>query len=497
MYSRETLALMEAAVDAIIVIDHRGIMTAVNEATRREFGYRTDELLGHNVTLLMTAPDREQHDAHIARYLATGVPNVIGIGREVTAQRKDGSLFRARLSVGRVPDTDPPRFVGLLRDVTAEREANAALALERDRANAYLELNDAILLRLDEHEVIREINARGAELLGAPREDILGQGWVRLMPGEDEKHRARLLLQSALASGSSREREFDAIDLGGAPRRIYWRCIALRGASGVPAGWLVSGTDVTERQRRDEDAARAQERITRVAKLASMGEMAAGMAHELNQPLTAIASYARACDHYLASTSPDLAEIQEAVREIGAEGLRAGRIIDRLRQLVRNDEQETFELVDVNAVLGELRPLFSADAREFATRLELAPGAGLPRVHASTIQLQQVLLNLARNAFEALAGTPPRERHVRLSTARTDADEVEIRVSDTGPGIPGEMADRLFHPFATTKRSGTGLGLAMSRTIVHAHGGNIAAEPLAPRGTCLVVRLPAAEDANE
>lgn len=492
MYSRESLALMDATIDAVIVIDHRGRMTAVNEATRQLFGYRTDELLGQNVSMLMPSPDRERHDEYIARYIKTGEARIIGIGREVIAQRKDGSLVRVRLSVGRVPDAVPPRFVGLLRDITAEWEATVALKHERDRANAYLELNDAILLMLDEHRRIREINARGSELLGAPREEIHGRDWLELISGDNERERARLLLASALSNGASREREFDGINFAGEPRRIYWRCIARRAVDGAPSGWLLSGTDVTERLRREEDAALAQERLTRVARLATMGELASGVAHELNQPLTAIATYARACDRYLDMPVPDFAELREAVREINSEGLRAGRIIHRLRELVRNDVGDDRGPIDVNAALEELRALLGADARTYETRLEIDFATRLPRVEANAQQLQQVVLNLVRNAFEALAEVPGENRKVSLTTARVGSS-VEIRVTDTGPGIPPAILDRLFHPFVTTKKNGTGLGLAMSRTIVRSHGGAIGTEPAVPQGTGVFVRLPALE----
>src|SRR3954470_2879831 len=140
MFSKGTQALMQAAVDAIIVIDDRGRMAALNDAACRMFGYRLDELLSGNVSLLMPEPDRSAHDGYIARYLESGNPRIIGIGREITARRKDGTTFPARLSVGRIADAGPPRFVGIVRDVSAEREASAALQLERDRANAYLEL---------------------------------------------------------------------------------------------------------------------------------------------------------------------------------------------------------------------------------------------------------------------------------------------------------------------------------------------------------------------
>lgn len=368
---------MEAAVDAVIVIDHRGRMLAVNESTQRIFGFRTDELLGENVSMLMPPPDRDAHDEYLGRYLRTGVARIIGLGREVTAKRSDGSLFPARLSIGRIPDSEPPRFVGLVRDVTSEHEATNALKLERDRA----------------------------------------------------------LL--------------------------------------------------------------AQDRLTRVARMATLGEMAAGVAHELNQPLTAITTYARACEHFLNMPQPDLAELREAVREIGAEGMRAGRIITRLRQLVRSDEHEEHGPTDVNELIEELEVLLLADARVSDARLSISLAPHLPRVMASPVQLQQVVLNLVRNAFEALAEVPAGDRDVTLSTRADSTGDVEIRVVDNGPGISAVIMDRLFDPFTTTKRAGTGLGLAISRTIVQAHDGTIEVRPAAPNGASFHVRLPARESRLE
>jgi two-component system sensor kinase FixL len=495
MFSHETQALMEAAVDAIVVIDHRGQMTAVNRAAQQLFGYRDVEMLGRNVSMLMPEPHRGAHDDYLRHHLDSGEQKVIGVGREVQCQRKDGSLCPVRLSVGRVPDSSPPRFVGLLRDISAEHAGTAALKLERDRANAYLELNDAILMRLDTEYRVCEINARGSELLGAPTEVILGSNWLDLARDESERERARVLLERALASTASRERESDAVDFAGEPRRICWRCIALRAADGTPGGWLVSGADVTERARREENAVLAQERFTRVARLASMGEMASGVAHELNQPLTAITTYARACERYLAMPQPDFAELKDALREIGAEGLRAGRIIGRLRQLVRGDEPAALAPVDLNAVVEDLRPLLAADARVFDTRLEIHAAADLPRVMSDPVQLQQVILNLVRNAFEAMVDTRPPDRVVGLTTTRVPGGEVELEICDSGPGFPAEIVSRLFHPFATTKKAGTGLGLAMCRTLVQSMGGNIGIRAATRPGACVFVRLPPVEDA--
>lgn len=492
MSSREALALMEAAVDAVIVIDHRGRMQAVNEATCRTFGYRTDELLGHNVSLLMPEPDRSRHDDYLARYHESGDARIIGIGREVIAQRRDGSLFPVRLSVGRVPDTVPPRFVGLVRDITTEHEANAALRMQRDRARAYLELNDSILLELDADHRIREIGKRAAELLGGSVPCLLGRDWIDFMSGDAERERARLLLGGAQTNGLAREREFDCADVSGQPRRILWRCIALRASNGERVGWLCSGADVTARVQAEQQTHRAKDKLTQVARLATVGEMAAGVAHEINQPLTAITTYARACERYLAMAEPDLLEVSEALREITAEGLRAGDIIRRLRQMVRLDAPDTRARVDVNSLIEELRSLLETDAREHGARLRIELSPRLPAIHANGLHVQQVILNLARNGFEALAGAEPEHRTVTVRTTAGRDRRVEIHVEDNGPGIDPSIAERLFEPFSTTKHTGTGLGLAMSRTIVQSHGGTITAGQLNPHGTRFAIRLPAA-----
>ncbi len=395
--------------------------------------------------------------------------------------------------MGRIADDSPPRFVGLLRDMTPEQEATAALKLERDRAQAYLELHDSILLELDANRRIREINSRGTQLLGAPATELRGRDWRDFLDGDPERERGTLMLDRALASGSSREREFDSLDAIGQRHRIYWRCIALRAADGAPAGWLCSGSDVTDRELREQHAHLAQDRLTRVARLATMGEMATGLAHELNQPLTAITTFARACDHYLDLPHPDLAEVRAAVREIAAEGLRAGEVIRRLRNMVRGDLPDERVTLDINKLIEELRTLLVADARLHGTELRFELPADLPQVSANGMQLQQVLLNLARNAFEAVQEQPAGQRQVKISAEHSDG-EVEIRVCDNGPGISPQIADRLFDPFASTKGSGTGLGLAMSRTIVKSHGGTIGTRKVKPRGATFYVRLPALEE---
>lgn len=359
MISRETQALMEAAVDAILVIEHRGRITALNDATRRMFGYEADELLGKNVSVLMPEPDRSAHQGYMERYEATGQARVIGVGRAVVAARKDGSLFPAHLSVGRIADSVPPRFVGIVRDISAEQETRAM-----------------------------------------------------------------------------------------------------------------------------------QERLTHVAHLATMGEMATVMAHEINQPLTALMAYANACDRYLGEAVPDRAEISAALREMEIEATRAAEIVRRMRRLVRADANDR-RPTDVIALLDELTMLIEADARAHEVRVTIGAAPALPLANINATQIQRVVLNFVRNAFEALADTPTALREVELKSRLTDEGDIEISVTDNGPGVAAAAVERLFEPFYTTKRTGTGLGLAMSRTIVESHRGTIGARPAAPRGTTFYVRLPA------
>ena len=236
------------------------------------------------------------------------------------------------------------------------------------------------------------------------------------------------------------------------------------------------------------------DRLTRVARFSTMGEMAAGVAHELNQPLTAITAYARACDRYLGMAQPDFAEIREAVREIAAEGLRAGEIIRRLRQLVRSDDGEQPVANDVNILVGELGSLLQADARLHGATLRLCLAANLPRVAVNATQLQHVILNLSRNAFEAVQEMPAGTRAVEIATEFPCDGELEIRICDNGPGIAPQIADHLFTPFASTKGAGTGLGLAISRTIMQGHGGTIGTRQGTPRGTTFYLRLPVLEE---
>ena len=361
----EFQALMDAAVDGIVVVDHAGNIQAFNRAAERLFGYAAAEVVGSNISILAPEPDRSSHDGYMARLLTTGDPRVIGRGREVEARRKDGSVFPAFLSVGVVEGSRPPRFVGFLHDITLRRRA-------------------------------------------------------------------------------------------------------------------------------EEEAHRLQERLTHVSRLATVGEMSAGIAHELNQPLAAVANYAQACDRLLMLADPDIPEIRDALQQITAQAVRAGDIIRRLRALARNEVMQR-EPTDLNGLVSELSDLIQLDAKRYDVQYTLDLAGELPRVEVDRTQIQQVVLNLVRNGLEALGESPHSPRQLTVGTRRLADGTVEIKVSDNGPGVPSATVSRLFEPFFTTKAHGTGLGLAISRTIVKSHQGSLEYHPNSPTGACFSIRLPLAE----
>ena len=231
-------------------------------------------------------------------------------------------------------------------------------------------------------------------------------------------------------------------------------------------------------------------RMLQVSRLATIGEMAAGVAHELNQPLTAIANYAQACDRLLGRPGADLADVQTALREIAAQAVRAGEILRRLRSLARSQSMQR-ERAEINATIEGIRDLILADGRVHRARVHFELAEHLPLISIDPVQIQHVILNLVRNGLEASADACAEARELTLRTRAASDGDVEIAILDNGLGPSPQALERLFDPFFSTKPEGTGLGLAISNTVVRAHGGTLRYSPNAPRGSCFSIRLPA------
>jgi len=363
-------SILETIPDAMIVIDETGTMRSFSSAAERLFGYQASEAIGQNVSLLMPSSYREQHDGFLQRYLATGERHIIGIGRVVVGERRDGSTFPMELAVGEMRSGEMRFFTGFIRDLSE----------------------------------LQQTEARLQEL---------------------------------------------------------------------------------------------QSELVHISRLTAMGEMASALAHELNQPLSAIANYLTGSRRLIAGrTDPESLRVGEALEKASSQALRAGEIIRRLREFVTRGEAE-MKIERLSKLIEEASAmaLLGAKPHNVRVRFELDPSAD--RVYADRIQIQQVFLNLIRNAVEAMteAGSPRRELTIR--SARRADDMIEASVADTGPGIAPEIAGQLFRPFVTTKRTGMGVGLSISRTIAEAHGGRLSVEPNPGGGSLFRLTLRAAPGEGE
>jgi two-component system, LuxR family, sensor kinase FixL len=356
-------SILDTVPDAMIVIDGSGIIQSFSAAAERMFGYSEPEAIGQNVKVLMPDPDRTRHDGYIARHRRTGERRIIGIGRIVTGQRRDGTTFPMHLSVGEMESGGDPYYTGFIRDLTEHQQTQAKLQ----------------------------------EL---------------------------------------------------------------------------------------------QSELVHVSRLTAMGEMASALAHELNQPLAAISNYMKGSRRLLAGSSdPNAAKIEGAMDRAAEQALRAGQIIRRLRDFVSRGESER-RVESLAKLIEEAGALGLAGAREQSVQLRFNVNPLADLVLVDRVQIQQVLVNLFRNALEAMAQSPRREL---VATNRKVADDmIEVEVSDTGTGFQDDVKPNLFQTFFTTKETGMGVGLSISRSIIEAHGGRMWADNNEAGGATFRFTLPAA-----
>jgi C4-dicarboxylate-specific signal transduction histidine kinase len=233
-----------------------------------------------------------------------------------------------------------------------------------------------------------------------------------------------------------------------------------------------------------------REQLAHTARVNALGEVVASIAHEVNQPLFAIVSNARSAGTLLARSEPDLAEIGAALDDIVQDANRASAIIARVRTFLQRKPTEHLP-VDINAVVETVRTFLGPELARRRAKLEVELAGGLPRILGDAVQLQQVLVNLLINGIDAMERTPPGERSLRVRTSADRERGVQLEVTDAGPGLEPEARARLFEPFFTTKASGLGMGLAICRSIVEAHGGHIRVLPQGASGTTVQLRFPA------
>ena len=307
----------------------------------------------------------------------------------------------------------------------------------------------------------------------------------------DDRETVEREVRHALANRSDYAGEFRAVLPDGTLRWIASRGRGYPDANGTPIRMVGAAIDITERKQAEAALLRQRAELAHLSRVAMLGELSGSMAHELNQPLTAILSNAQAAQRFLAGDQADLAEVRDILADIVAEDKRAGEIIRRLRLLLKKGEVQ-HQPLNVNEVVQEVLKLVRSDLvnQNVTAQTELAPD--LPVVHGDRVQLQQVLLNLVMNACEAMAGAEKSARQLTIRTDRSEDGSVRVSVADCGPGIAPEKLEQIFESFYTTKPQGMGLGLTVCRTIITAHHGKLWATSKPGRGATLCFTLPVA-----
>lgn len=391
--------------------------------------------------------------------------------------------------------------------VVLVRDNRRRLQAERDLADALAfrkAMEDSLVTGLRARDLqgrITYVNPAFCAMVGFSAQELLGQStsapyWP---PELAEEYRQR---QATRFAGGMPPREgFESVFMRKDGTRFPVLIIEapLINAQGLHTGWMSAFLDISEQRRIEELSRASQERLQATARLATVGEMASLLSHELNQPLAAISSYATGSLNLLDSSDPgaaqpgNLQDVRMAMQHIARQAERAGRVIKSVHDFVRRRDQ-TREAVNPQELLDAILPIISLQARKLGVRVQTSVEPHLPRTLCDRTMVEQVLLNLARNAMQAMddPAIHPRILNIRVRRGASNAYSgwLEFSVTDGGVGIAPEVAQELFTPFFTTRAEGMGLGLSMCRTVVEQHGGFLAYEPHAPRGTVFTFTLP-------
>jgi PAS domain S-box-containing protein len=375
------------------------------------------------------------------------------------------------------------RLRGVMVDITKRKRTDDALMMQASLLNL---THDTVFVR-DMNDVITYWNRGAEELYGWKKEQAIGRISHQLTqtifpaPLKDINEE---LLRNGRWEGELTHSKRDGTQVVVASRWSLQRDQGER-----PMAILETNHDITERKRAEEALSKAQAELAHITRVLTMGELAASIAHEINQPLTAVVTNGNACLRWLTRSQPDLEEAKDAVRRIIRDGKRASEVIDRIRALLKRTETNRLPL-DINEVIQETIALAQNEARRRSVAFQTDLARDLPSVLGDRIQLQQVILNLIVNGLEAMSSTSEASRQLLIKTQRHDSNEILVSVTDSGIGLEPEDAQRLFEPFFTTKNDGMGMGLSISRSIIETHGGHLWAVPNSDTGATFQFTVP-------
>ena len=528
-YSEENYRLVvETAPDAVISIDERGAILFANPATVRIFGYDPTELIGKPLTVLMPEFLRKLHEKGFSRYLATGQRHINWQGTELTALRKNGQEFPVEISFGELSRDGHKVFTGFIRDISERKQAEELraaharqIAVRADVSMAFGkkgslktilgECSEAIVRHLDAAFArIWTLSGDGKMLelqasagmythLDGPHSRIpMGQFKIGMIAQERKAHLTNDVLNDPRISNRAWAEKEGMASFAGYPLSVGDRTVGVlamfsrKPVTPETTETLASGADLIaqgiERKRAQEALQMTQAELARVSRLTTMGELAASIAHEVNQPLTAVTNNSNACLRLLAADKLTPEILGRALEEIVADGTRASAVVARIRGFIKKEPVEKNRL-DINDVIQEVLALADRELYENRVRLERQLTKALPLVLADRVQMQQVLLNLIMNGIEAMIPVTDQPRALWVESRVDESGDILVAVRDSGPGL-GSAADRVFTPFFTTKANGMGMGLSISRSLIENHGGRLWAMPNSPIGAVFSFTLP-------
>ncbi|HEY6363374.1 MAG TPA: PAS domain S-box protein [Candidatus Binatia bacterium] len=463
---------------------------------RRLFGWAESEPVNLERFIRTLHPDdREPTRQAVLRSLQDG-------GDYVAEYRVvlSGGAIRWIVTRGRVEFNGkghPVRMRGVSIDVTERKRAEETLEKQRAFLRQVIDIDPNFIFAKDREGRFTLVNQAVADAYGATVDSLIGKTDADFNPNSDEVeffHRMDLEVMETLT-----ERFIPEERLTDTHGKVRWLQTVKRpivDSDGSATQILGASTDITQRKETESELRRQREELAHVNRVSTMGELSASLAHELNQPLTAILSNAQAAQRFLAANPADVEELGEILKDIVQDDSRASEVIQRMRALVKKEEL-AFVSLDLAGVVRDVAALVHSDAILQGVRILLEVNPGLPPVRGDKVQLQQVVLNLLLNAFDAMKDCPANEREVKLQAQVQGAGSVRLAVRDRGIGIRGDHLDKVFQPFYTTKRDGLGMGLSISRSIIEAHGGRLWAENNSDRGATFYCTLPVGDEGGK
>lgn len=461
-----------------------------SSATRRLFGVSQNDQVDYDLFLSLLQPeDRTRTELAIQRSITTGCK--FDIQYRIRKFPKGSHWVRARGGLATDKDGTPRRLSGVVLDIDDQKLVEEALIAREDHLRSILDTIPDAMVVIDDHGIIQRFSTAAERLFGYSKPEAIGQNVSILMP-EPDRSRHDGYLARYLSTGEKHIIGIGRIVTG---QRRCGSTFPMHLSVGEmqPGGerhFTGFVRDLTEHQQTQEKLQELQSELVHVSRLSAMGEMASALAHELNQPLAAISNYMKGSRRLLAgSPDPNASKITTALDRAGDQAIRAGQIIRRLRDFVSRRESEK-RVESLAKLMEEAGALGLSGAREQNVTLHFALDPECDQILVDRVQIQQVLVNIFRNALEAMAESPKRE--IAASSTKASDDMIELSVADTGHGFSELAAPNLFQTFFTTKETGMGVGLSISRSIVEAHGGRMWAETNNSGGATFRLTLPIA-----